>query len=121
MKTALLALGLCILSGVHARADLSVKQYQATMRSNNEAAILNITTYLNGIASGIMAATSIAFNKEGVRLYCPPSNLVVNADNYFDILNRAIKSFVGMPDLEDAPIALVLMRGLASTFPCPAK
>lgn len=61
------------------------------MREGKELLVGRTKSYLLGIAAGIVAANSYAKTVKGVELYCPPTKLVVDANNYDDIVRETIQ------------------------------
>lgn len=123
MRTAIQVLCLLIFIGTAAKAEITVRDYRTTMSSKDQAQIALTKFYVNGIAAGIMAANARLDIVN--QLYCPNKSLVLNTDNYLDILDREIANLAqrGMPNamLDETPISLVILGGLQETFPCHNK
>jgi hypothetical protein len=94
---------------------LSLKGYR-NQKTNQEAMQLT-ELYLKGIGEGLQLANS---ELEAVRrqqpLFCPPPQLSLRSSNFVDILEQEIKRQAWR---DDTPLALILLRGLQNTFPCP--
>jgi hypothetical protein len=103
-------------------AQFTVKDYREL--STDDTGKLLIKTYVRGLGEGMMMA-NLEAGKKNAPLYCAPRNLVVNPDNYLNILERQIKELEvnGMPDerLNALALSIPLMMGLKKTFPCEAN
>lgn len=100
-------------------AQFTVKDYREF--STEDTGKLLMKTYVRGLGEGIMMA-NLEARKKNAPLYCAPQNLVVNPDNYLNILERQIKELEanGMPAerLDALALSVPLMMGLDKTFPC---
>ena len=95
-------------------AEISVRDYDKARESET------LKTYITGVAKGIFWANAVlGFNKQ-TPLFCPPANLALTGENYRDILNRELNAQKDKYSL-DAPIEMILLHGLMSTFPCDGK
>jgi hypothetical protein len=52
------------------------------------------------------------------KLYCPPPKIVLNTNNFSDILERYAKEERVPENLMDAPIILHFLYALQRAFPC---
>ena len=116
---------LLTLIGTAAKAETTVKEYRSTISSKDQAKIAFTKLYVTGIAAGILAANARLDTLNQNLLYCPPESLVLNTDNYLDILEREITTLSkrGMPIamLDDMPISFVILGSLQENFPCRSK
>ena len=85
-----------------------------TMTQNSPSAA---KIYVNGVANGFEWSNSINEQRNVKPLYCPPSALTLNADNYVKILDVEIRRRGRNIDESD-PVELALFMGLLRTFPC---
>ena len=83
--------------------------------------------YLAGAGDGLMAANTLAVGKKEP-IFCPPTKLVLNVDNYKVITDSQLEHMEDRfeksnreAELEAFPLSLVLMYGLQRTFPCPVS
>ena len=114
MRTVIVAF--CLLATVQLRADMKVKDYKRILASSDQGGIAFTKMFVNGLGDGISTANTMTGN----RLFCPPDNLGLVLGNYTDILEKQIAE-IDKDDAkyEEIPIGILLIRGLAETFPCP--
>jgi hypothetical protein len=75
-----------------------------------------VKLYVSGVGQGIFWANTAT---EGKKLYCPPPGLTMNIENFNSTLNKQIAFFRTTAYYKaDAPIELLMLRGLQNTFPC---
>ena len=115
---------LCVLVFVQSRAnaEMTVKEYQKEVHSSIRDRADAVKLYVIGVGHGISWANTDAAQK-GVPLYCQPPKFGLNGDNYIDILEKTIKVFEAKAtakELNEFPVAMVLLTGLEQTFPCQA-
>jgi len=114
MKKKIIYLLLSLFIATNSMADVDLKFYKSLTATQKE----ELTDYIAGVGKGIFWAQIIVNQKYGTKLYCVPSNLALNGDNYIQILNDEISKYnYG----DDAPIELILVFGLQHTFPCDIK
>jgi hypothetical protein len=108
-----------------ASAQMSVKDYQDVMATSNEGAIKLVTSYVKGIGDGFVFYSVRAEDSLKQKpLFCQPDKLVLQTQNFMDILDREIKKAASaMPKdkLDGIPLATILLSGLQDTFPCKTK
>jgi hypothetical protein len=73
--------------------------------------------HIAGVAEGFGWANTVLDMRKQQRLYCAPAKLALHAANHIDIIRQKIKKITYTPD---TPVELVLLAGLAETFPCQA-
>jgi hypothetical protein len=114
MKTAIIAL--CLLAGLQLRADMKLKNYKHIMTSSDAAQIDLVKMFVGGLGDGISTTNTLTGN----HLFCPPEHLGLVLANYTDILDKQVAR-IDNDDakLQDIPIGMLLIKGLAETFPCP--
>lgn len=73
-----------------------------------------------GIGQGIAWANTAA-EKNKAPIYCQPRTLSMNGTNYIEILDKMIKNFESKTtakELNEFPVAMLLVMGLQEAFPC---
>lgn len=73
------------------------------------------SNYLNGVSDGLLSANGILQSEGRLRIFCPPATLVLTDKQVDDILKRAAHE---VPKADLMPIAVLLVTGLKSMFPC---
>jgi hypothetical protein len=107
MKTALLLVTI-VLTVVPANSFISVKDYH----DYKDQELFKI--YISGVGEGFLMMNSYLRSYEKPPIYCQPGKLVMNADNYINIIESEIKRGAK----QDSIIELLLLYGLIKTFPC---
>lgn len=103
-----------VLIGNQAMAEVNIKEYDRVKNAEW------FRTYLGGVGVGISWANTASGMRKGKPLYCAPSNLPLNQENYLEIAAREIEVAKGTGKLDpDTPVELLLLHGLQRTFPCP--
>ena len=103
--------------------DITVKEYHKDLHGRDQYMVGTIKMYVMGIGQGISWANSVA-EKKGAPLYCPAPKLAMNGSNYLGILDEMIDTVASKKtakELDELPVAMLLLMGLEETFPCPAK
>ena len=73
--------------------------------------------YVQGVASGFEWSNTLNESRKVKPLFCSPSKLSLNGDNYFQILEKELAG--SSKNAKDtAQIELILFIGLVKTFPC---
>jgi hypothetical protein len=77
-------------------------------------------TYLVAAAGAFLAANGELANKKQPLLYCVPTTLVLQNDNYIAIIEEQLAKMKSQMTeaMWDAPIEFLLLAGLEETFPC---
>ena len=113
------ALALLMLSTL-LRAELTVEAYKKNIGSKDPTQVALTRTYVLGLGEGIRTA-NVAVGINAPRLFCPPEKLALGQENFLDILDQAIvdlSAHMNKADLASRDISVVLLRGMADTFPC---
>ena len=95
-----------------ARAELFLKDYKTASRDSE---LDPIGIYIAGAGVGIKWVNIIYGQQTGVKMFCMPSKLQMNGQDYENILNRYIADY---SPAENMPIEYLLILGLMDTFPC---
>ncbi len=109
-------------SMVQLKANTTVKQYKADLASGSTAASFT-KVYIYGLGEGFLLA-NIEATKKKAPLYCHPDKLALSMANYVDIVDRQIKersNRMTQAQLDEIPIAVLLLEGLEETFPCTGR
>lgn len=102
---------LLIASAAPTSADILFEKYE---KLKNEAWV---KLYLGGVGSGYSWANAILRTKGEAPLYCEPTKLALQPDNYLQILNTFLSKNPREP-LQGTPIDLILGYALQDAFPC---
>jgi hypothetical protein len=98
-----------------ASAEVPLKLYEGVKNTET------FKIYLDGVGSGFCWANSRVKATGGRPLFCTPTNLALQAENYSQILRDYIEK--NMKELmerlgPDYPVEGLLLLGLIETFPC---
>jgi hypothetical protein len=124
MRIILTAICLFALIAAQANANMTVKDYKVRMASKDTAKVAVTKVYVQGLAEGIFWVNAFIEKKGKEPLYCQPEKLVLDKENYVEILDEQIKTLSkGLPEKEweELEIGLLLFHGLQDTFPCKGK
>jgi hypothetical protein len=113
IRAGFLAVLLLIFLSPIALAQMELKDYNEQLKINPV-----FRSYINGVGRGIAWANVVVKNQKNAPLFCGgPPKLALGPENYISILDAAIKARTN--DVKpDAPIELLLLRGLQESFPC---
>jgi hypothetical protein len=115
-----LLLTVCV-AQMNAVTTLTVKKYRSDMASDLSRQIL--TVYIRGMGEGMMWINT-RLQREKRPLFCLAEQVVLNDENYIDIIDAQIKKLAAATkpaELDEMQIGTILMYGLQATFPCNAK
>lgn len=113
----ILVVALCAMPsvGVLAQTDTSpdfvVRSYDLLKRRAGTA----LDFHLAGAGQALFFANAFSSIEHNVRLFCTPSKFGLNVGNLRGIVEQEIKDSEHEPE---TPLAMVLLTGLAKTFPC---
>jgi hypothetical protein len=115
-----------VLFAVPLRSEMTVKDYQKFTSSNDVVLTGTTKAYVHGLGEGVEWAETSAelLNPDGVRLFCLPSKLSLNEDNFVDLLDQQIKREAAettRDKLEKSYIGILLVKAFRETFPCQDK
>jgi hypothetical protein len=122
MRVFLVALCLLTLDTIQARAQLTVKDYRATLTSVDKSQVVELKLYISGMGEGITWANAEATRKK-MSLFCEPDKFELVADNYLGFIDGQIRR-LSQPggaiktELDSIAIGVLLLNGLEETFPC---
>lgn len=71
--------------------------------------------YLSGVSDGLLAANGLLQSDGKLRMFFPPPALALTASQAEDVIKRAAQD---LPKSDQMPIAVLLVAGLKSKFPC---
>lgn len=114
-RAACVAMALCLVSGAQAQ---TVRYKQFANPDNEKAAIFN-KVYLAGVRDALQTVNGSFVAQGAPPLFCLPSELVLTEEQAEDILRRTAAK--ATRNIDDVPIAIILLRGLKETFPCAAQ
>jgi Rap1a immunity proteins len=111
-RAACAAMAFCIASGAQAQ---TVRYKRFANPDNEKDAVFN-RIYLAGVRDALQTVNG-SFVAQGVApLFCMPSTLVLSEEQAADIVTRTAAK--ATRNIDDMPIAIILLRGLKETFPC---
>lgn len=95
---------------------VSVSNYLAARKLDVEES----NKYIYRVAEGIIAANALAGQK-GQPLFCVPQGFALNPANFHQVFEEQLPNIrLTKSRVEDAPVGIVLVLGLARVFPCSA-
>ena len=98
---------------ITAEANLSVKNYEK-WKNNSD-----VHLYISGVGAGFSAANAALASQKKRMLFCVPERPGAETENYIRILDGTISKFKKEKfDPENLPTEILLLMGLAETFPC---
>lgn len=100
-----------VMAASHVYGAVTVQEFEKVVETET------FQAHIAGVAEGFQLANVILDTRKEQRLYCNPDNLVLHPANYIDIMRRGIKKNAVKPD---TLVEIVLLYGLAETFPCQA-
>jgi hypothetical protein len=97
-----------------ASAEVSLENFEKF--ENDE----TVKTYLYGVAKGYeWSNAALKFTRKQEQLFCAPSKVSLNQDNYLTILHNHIKTNnVQSKYGANFPVELILLDALRDVFPC---
>jgi hypothetical protein len=109
--------------------ELTVKDYQEWKQAAESGALRQVDKrefdlHLGGLGEGIEWANAWLANLGRPQLYCQPPNLALNVDNYIKLIDVQIGKAAArltQERLEKLYVGVLLLDGLAETFPCSAQ
>jgi hypothetical protein len=120
-KTIRLVAALLIAASM-ASADMTLKGYRNLRDSTSAEAKYIAKMFVMGIADGLNYANAELTLTRREPLFCTPDRLPLQFEN-FDLIVEQEAEHLGEGDGKtktlDYDVALVLMKGLIRTFPCP--
>lgn len=82
-----------------------------------------VKDYVRGVGEGIVWMHAYQKTKGGTAssggdvFFCPPERMVLNTENYFDLIERGAAE--ASPETRTSmPVEMLLIFGLVKTFPC---
>jgi hypothetical protein len=122
MRILMLAPCLLAFSCLHADAQLSVKDYRATLTVGNKSDVAELKFYISGMGEGIIWANAEAARRK-TPLFCEPDKLELVADNYLGFIDGQIKRLsqpggATKAEVDSMALGVLLLSGLEETFPC---
>jgi len=98
---------------IMAEANLSVKSYEKWKNDSD------VRLYIGGVGAGFSAANAALASQKKQMLFCVPERPRAETENYIQILDDTISKFKKEKfDPENLPTEILLLMGLAETFPC---
>lgn len=124
MRVLITALWLLAVGSLQAHAQITVKDYRATLTLNDETKVSVMKLYISGIGEGLLWANSEETRRK-TPLYCMPEKLELVTDNYVALIDGQIKKLsqrggATKAELDDFAVGVLLLNGLEATFPCKA-
>ena len=91
----------------------------AYLEANTPARKQVLEMYIAGVGQGFFWANIEAKNATKVALFCPPTTMTLNSQNYVALLDQQIALYKDTNRVKDTlPVELVLLRALQDNFPC---
>jgi len=111
-RAACAAMALCIVSGAQAQ---TVRFKNFANPDGDKAALFN-KIYLAGVRDALETINGSFVAQGASPLFCMPPTLVLTEEQAADIVTRTAAK--AARNIDDLPIAIILLRGLKETFPC---
>lgn len=120
MRTTALTILACtaLLSSFDAAASLAVADYQRVRAKGSGDEYLLMRTYIDGLTEGFDWMNAALIDSGKKPLFCAPMNIALNAENYMQILDEALKREPARPRKPESPVELLLLRELERRLPC---
>lgn len=109
MRKYFLAITLLGSASLSAEANISLQSINTLMSSQEK------LIYITGVASGYSWYNTYLEHDGKELLFCVPSELGLNPQNYMNIFEGELKEQNYKPD---SYVEIILMQGLKRTFPC---
>jgi hypothetical protein len=97
------------------QVSFSIKKYQE-LKAGGRLGDQAFQAYIMGLGTGFTVMNTRLESNGWSKVYCPPGKLSLTTESYLDLLDKELARSRLTPDM---PIELVLLNGLARTFPCP--
>ena len=114
-RAACVAMALCLVSAAQAQ---TVRYKQFANPGNEKDAIFN-KVYLAGVRDALQTVNGSFVAQGAPPLFCMPPSLALTEEQAEDIVRRI--AAMATRDIDDMPIAIILLRGLKETFPCAGQ
>jgi hypothetical protein len=115
---ALLAAVLLFASCV-ASADIDIALYRKLRASDAKSPARDtLRVYVSGLKDGLEMSNGFLMNQGKPQVFCSPSNLALNVENYLQFIDESLSATRDGPLKETYPISLVVVQLLQSKFPC---
>lgn len=121
MRTPLFTLSIVILTTFTAKAEVTVKDYKASIASSDSLDATIMRQYVRGLGEGIRWTSALIRNQGQSGFFCEPEHPSLTLENYIDILNAQIRTVTAQMTPEKVDrlwIGMLLAQGLRETFPC---
>jgi hypothetical protein len=121
-KSILAALFLLVFNASAHAGDITVAQYKDAMAADEQTAKM-MKVYVSALGEGLKWSNVFLARQKKAPLYCAPATMGLNGTNYIDALDQQIKvsEELGLPNVNEMPVGLLLVVGLQSMLPCNAK
>jgi hypothetical protein len=104
-----------MVSAASLRAMVHVHDYEQVKHNQR------FKTYIDGVGTGCSVANVALVKRKQPELYCPPANRELKAEHYLQILEEEFQRNQETYTKVDAPVEIILLKGLQKTFPCGKK
>ncbi len=99
---------------------VDVKKYEELKRTPLSREVLK--NFIDGVDYGYSWSNTFLERRGDKKLYCEPQKILLNAENYIDIIDRQIavlkKRNFPLQAIMETPVELLLYVGLVDSFPC---
>lgn len=115
-RAAIIAFALALSSSVAAAAaSFNTVTFKLYIEPKDDAEQQLNSIYLSGVSDGLLAANGLLQSEGKLRIFCPPPTFALTGGQAEDILKRSAQD---VPKSDEMPIAVLLVAGLKSRFPC---
>jgi hypothetical protein len=99
---------------------IEVKKYEELKRTSLSRNVLK--NFIDGVGYGYSWSNTFLERRGDKKLYCEPQKILLNAENYIDIIDTQIavlkRSNLPLQAIMETPVELLLYIGLVDSFPC---
>ena len=99
---------------------VDVKKYEELKRTPLSREVLK--NFIDGVGYGYSWSNTFLERRGDKKLYCEPQKILLNAENYIDIIDTQIavlkKRNFPLQAIMETPVELLLYIGLVDSFPC---
>ena len=99
---------------------VDVKKYEELKRTPLSREVLK--NFIDGVGYGYSWSNTFLERRGDKKLYCEPQKILLNAENYIDIIDTQIavlkKRNFPLQAIMETPVELLLYVGLVDSFPC---
>lgn len=101
-------------------SSLTIAEYQRVRLEASGDKYLMLRAYISGLSNGFEWMNATLIHKGQKPVFCAPMTIALNAENYMQMLDDALKRGLPRSKGQDAQIEMVLLSELEARLPCPS-